>query len=129
MHEISATAGTGVHTVTVTGLLLGADLCLAFGGGTNAHIGAVALATPRPSLEDKARISASSSVLCVIGHKEDLLARALSLKAATCLNCRVSVSVGLHIDGADKNDIDLLQENCNAALDLLIIKLEQTKKE
>lgn len=124
MRERQCSAGDGPHQVTAACLFLGQDLCMAFGGGTRPHIGATALASPRPSLEGKGKSSASASVLCVPGHKEDLLARALALEAAARLGCRVSVSVGLHIDNAGKEDIALLQENCMLAFERLLEAIE-----
>lgn len=123
------TAGTGPHMVWGTGTLLGTDLCLCFGGGTRPHLGATALAIPRPSLKDGSQTSASASVICVPGHKEDLLARSFALEAASRLNCRVSVSIGLHVDNAGREDIALLQENCAAVLELVLQNIERLRIE
>jgi hypothetical protein len=61
--------------------------------------------------------SASASVLCVTGHKEDLLARTAAIELAADFKCRVNVTVGLHIDGATAEDVRLLNENYCASLD------------
>jgi|GEM_PF-1932719 len=60
------------------------------------HVGATALAIPRPSLKDPARTSATSSVLTVTGHKDDVLARRLAESLAAGLNRVVSVTAGVH---------------------------------
>jgi hypothetical protein len=60
----------------------------------------------------------------VTGHKEDELAREAALRFAARLGGRVLVSAGLHIDLADAGDIRLLLDNCRAALDLALEKLE-----
>ena len=60
------------------------------------HVGATALAVPRPSLKDPARISATSSVLTVTGHKDDELARRLAESLAAGLNRVVTVTAGVH---------------------------------
>ena len=75
----------------------GDDLCLILSGGEREHIGAVAVAQPRPSLADTARTSATASVITLPGHKEDILARELSLKVASVLNVAVCVVCGIHI--------------------------------
>ena len=123
MPDLAVSSGTGTHLVRASCALLGNDLNLSFSGGEAPHIGAVALAVPRPSLEDASRASASASVLCVTGHKEDLLARKLALEASSRLNCRVAVAVGLHIGAASEQDIARLLANCEAALELLLQKI------
>lgn len=116
MRSISIGNGHSHHRVEAVVVLCGADICVCFGGGAAPHIGAVALGIPRPSLADGSLLSASASVLCVTGHKEDELARAAALQLATRFGCRVNVTVGLHIDGATPADIRLLDENYAAVL-------------
>lgn len=101
-------ARTRVEAVIVS---CGPDVSVCFGGGEGPHIGAVALGIPRPSLMDPSAPSASASVLCVTGHKEDELARNAALELATALGCRVNVSVGLHVDDATSADIRDMAEN------------------
>ena len=79
---------------------------------------------PRESLRGDGEPSASASVLCVTGHKEDELARDTALRFAARMGCRVLVSAGLHIDRAGENDIALLLGNCRVALDLALAGLE-----
>ena len=88
-------------------LALGRDFCLVLGGGQE-HIGAVALAQPRPSLEKPERVSATASVLALPGHQEDLLARELALKAASALDAPVCVLCGIHLDRAAPDTINSL---------------------
>jgi gallate decarboxylase subunit D len=90
-------AGTLIRMRTLT---LGEDLCVAVSGGDKEHIGAVALAEPRPSLRDREVVSATVSVLAVTGHKEDELARDVARDMAANLNVRVCVTCGIHVDGA-----------------------------
>ena len=127
MFSFSLAAGEGAHRVEVLCARPGPDLCLCIAGGESPHIGAAALAVPRESLRGDGESSASASVLCVTGHKEDELARAAALRFAVRLGCRVLVSAGLHIDGAMASDIALLLGNCHAALDLILDRLEGMK--
>jgi len=108
--------GEDPHRVEAAVVLCGSDITVCFGGGESPHIGAVALGIPRPSLANSSMPSASASVLCVTGHKEDQLARAAALELATLLGCCANVTVGLHIDGAQAQDICLLDENYSAVL-------------
>ncbi|WP_462325079.1 prenylated flavin chaperone LpdD [Desulfoplanes sp.] len=95
-------AGTPVR---IRVLPMGEDLCVAVSGGDREHIGAVALAEPRPSLRDGKTTSATVSVLAVTGHKEDELARGVAKEMASALNARVSVSCGIHVDQAGDRQI------------------------
>jgi hypothetical protein len=63
-------------------------------------------------------------VLCVTGHKDDELARALALRAASRLGRMVVVTVGLHVEAAGPEDIALLRGNCEAALESCIAATE-----
>ena len=123
MFSFTVAAGAGVHRVDALCVLAGSDLCLCLAGGESPHIGAAALAVPRESLCGDGESSASASVLCVTGHKEDELARETALRFAARLGCRVLVSAGLHIDRAGGRDIALLLENCRAALDMALERL------
>ena len=124
VRSFSVSAGEGAHRVEVLCVLFGSDLCLCIGGGQKPHIGAAALAVSRESLRCASNPSASASVLCVTGHKEDELAREAALRFATRLGGNVLVSAGMHIDQAKEGDILLLMENCRAALGLALEKLE-----
>lgn len=64
------------------------------------HLGAVAMAYPRPSLRDPAKTSATSSVLTRLGHLDDLLARRASELLARTLNVPVAVVAGVHVGAA-----------------------------
>ena len=122
MDSFSVAAGEGAHRVEVVCVLPGDDVCLCIGGGARPHVGAAALAVPRESLRG-GEASASASVLCVTGHKEDELVRETALRFAARLGVNVLVSAGLHIDQADERDIGLLLANCRSALDLALVRL------
>lgn len=77
----------------------------------------LALALPRMSLKNDGTISATASVLCVTGHKEDVITRDAALRMASKLNTTVLVSVGLHLDNATPEDIKWLQTNFERLLD------------
>lgn len=116
MKHLSYEAGEGVYRVEADVLVLGRDISAAICGGDTPHIGAVALASPRMSLADKERTSASASVICVTGHKEDELARAAALKLAATFSCQTAVVAGIHIDDATEADIRVLWKNYEAVM-------------
>lgn len=76
----------------------GADLVVAIGGGERPHVGAAALALSLPSLKDPSRLTNSSSLLAVPGHKEEDLARDGALRLSRALRRTVVVTVGIHDD-------------------------------
>ena len=117
MEELRHQAGIGKYSLSSTLLFCGEDMALVIGGGSRPHIGACALAVPRPSLDkETGGISSSASVICVNAHKEDLLAREAALDLAAEYNCVVTVSVGIHLDNADKEDILQLTDNFKVLL-------------
>lgn len=116
MKSTTVSCGEHPYRVEIAVALCGPDISLTVGGGDAYHIGAAALAVPRPSLADPAAPSASASVICVTAHKEDELARAAALELATEFGCRVTVSAGIHVDDATADDIKLLLGNYAAAL-------------
>lgn len=116
MESIRFNAGLPPCRVEGTLTMCGRDVCLNVGGGSLAHIGAVAVGEPRPSLRGDGQRSASCSVLCMLGHKDDLLARDAALQIAAATGARVVVTVGLHVDAATPAEIKLLSENFTSVL-------------
>ena len=115
--------GIGNHRVEVAAFSCGKDIVVVIEGGTRYHVGAVALAVPRPSIADPGKVSASASVLCVTGHKEDELARNIALQMASFLNCTVTVIAGIHINEANAQNISELTANCTYAIKKLMDKI------
>jgi hypothetical protein len=93
---------------------IGGDLSVAIWGGERPHIGAVALAQPRPSLKDSGIMSATASVICVVGHKEDELVKEASEFLAAVLKTRVVVTAGIHWDNLDEEGIRAVKQNSQA---------------
>lgn len=109
-------AGHGKYRVSCRLFAVEEGLVAHLFGGEKPHVGAVALAIPRPSLRQKGKISATASVLAVVGHKDDELARPTALLLAA--RCRVPVVViaGVHVEGAGPQDISMLVSNARRAV-------------
>jgi len=123
MHELATTvAGLPLRLRWVC---LGDDLCLILSGGEE-HIGAAAVAQPRPSLADPARTSATASVITLPGHKEDILARELSLKVASALNAAVCVVCGIHMHNPTPAMLEELLEASRSLIDIFLEKRHST---
>jgi hypothetical protein len=104
--------------------LIGEDLLVAVQGGDKPHIGAVAVAQPRLSLDSSHdKISASTSVICLVGHKEDVLAKAAAETLAAVLNRPVVVTAGMHWDQIREQGIKQVEENARQLIDQIIEEL------
>lgn len=79
---------------------VGRDWVVVIGGG-GPHIGAVGIGMPRASLKQDGSVSSSASVYCLLGHKEDLLAREAAMILSANLQVTVVVTVGIHFDAID----------------------------
>jgi hypothetical protein len=99
-----------VHSLSV---LVGDDLLTCFWGGTQAHIGAVAVALPRPSIADPSTTSSTSSVFSLLGHKEDMVVKMVSERLSARLKRNVVVTAGIHWDNLDESAIAKIMDNCS----------------
>lgn len=95
----------GQANIVLQATPMGKDLAISIFGGQCPHIGAVALAQPRPSLRDPDCISATASVITLSGHKEDMLARNVANRVAATASCVVSVSCRIHYEAATPEQI------------------------
>ena len=107
-------------------LRMGEDLCLTLTGGEQEHLGAVAVAQSRPSLADPARTSATASVITLPGHKEDMLARELSLKVAATLNVAVCMVCGIHVPHPAPELLDELLAASHGLVDAFLAEMQNT---
>lgn len=116
--------GSGRLRVEVRGERNGRDLLVSILGGTLPHIGAVALGQPRPSLRGDGSQSATVSVLTLLGHKEDDLARWAAHLLAGRLGTNVVVTAGLHIDQGSMEEILQLDTSARELVEQLAAKYE-----
>lgn len=111
MRDFKVSFGSEPFRVDATVILTGDDIVATFGGGEKYHIGAISLAWARRSRSSENKTSASASVLCLDGHKEDYLAREAARRLAAKYSCAANVIVGLHVNNATKEDIERLVAN------------------
>ena len=98
---------------------IGQDLLIAIWGG-RPHIGAAAVAQPRPSLKDQSLRSATASVFCYPGHKDDIVAKEAAEKVSSALNTNVTVTVGIHWDDIDEEGIKAVIKNSRQLVTMII---------
>ena len=102
--------------------LIGADVLMAIWGGEKPHIGAVAVAQPRPSLKDPKLTSASASVICLVGHKEDELVKAMAEIMAATLKTQVVVTGGIHWDNLTPEAIQQIIRHSEILVDKIMAR-------
>ena len=118
--EIMVNTGPGPFDLIAGVRRVGDDLLVAMWGGHKPHIGAVAVAQSRASIQNADRRSATASTFCFLGHKEDELAKAVSLKLAATLDTKVVVTAGMHWENISAEGIETVIENSNALTDLIL---------
>ncbi|MBC7106338.1 MAG: hypothetical protein H5T97_10385, partial [Firmicutes bacterium] len=123
MTEVRAAAGEGRWRVEARALCTGDGIVVLLAGGERPHVGAVVLSLPRPSRAVPGRPSCTSTVLPLLGHKDDEVARPLAEGLAVACGQPVVVVAGVHVDRASEEDIARLVENCRAAGEALIHQL------
>ena len=120
--EFTIETDTGAYDLTASVRMIGPDLLIAIWGGEKPHIGAVAVAQPRPSLKDPDVTSATASVICFVGHKEDELAKAAAEILSATLNTAVVVTAGIHWDNLDEEAIARIIKNSEIMVDMILQK-------
>jgi hypothetical protein len=113
-------AGSGKYIVEAVTVRCGNDLNVTIGGGEKYHIGAVAIAVPRFEYKEGKKRSASTSVICVQGHREDELSYNSAKYLATELNCTVVVTIGIHVDEIKADEFNTLMENFDKLLKSIV---------
>ena len=119
--ELSEGSGRGHLRARV--LKMGKHTLIIVGGGEE-HIGAVALGEPGSSLSDKNEVTASASVITRFGHKEDEIARKISISMASFLNQPVLVCCGIHYENITPAEIDRIETNIDSLISELKLKLK-----
>ena len=85
---------------------LGSDISILVYGGDKAHIGCTVISQPRMSLTGDGTVSVTSSVMNILGHKDEFICRLLAERCAKVNNCICTCTGGVHIDNASKEQIE-----------------------
>ena len=120
--EFTIETDSGAYDLTAGVRFIGKDVLVAIWGGEKPHIGAVAIAQPRPSLKDPEVTSSTASVICLIGHKEDELAKAAAEILAAALETQVVVTAGIHWDDLAADAIQRIIRNSEKLIDMILQK-------
>ena len=120
MLSFTVSTNQGRYDLSASIQIIGSDILISIWGGEKPHIGAVAISEPRPSLRDASEISASTSVFCFLGHKEDELAKWLANNLASALNKKVVVTAGIHWDNIREEGIKQVVKNNKILLEMML---------
>ncbi|MGL5313570.1 MAG: hypothetical protein ACRC92_10005 [Peptostreptococcaceae bacterium] len=115
------------HSINCSAIKMGNDWNISIFGGDISHIGAVAIGIPRPSLEDKNKISSSVSLITVTGHKEDVIVQKYAKELSSKINSTVVVCCGIHIDSITLDEIVALGNVIDEIIDELISVINHNK--
>ena len=119
MAPVTLTASRGRVALRMTCVAMGRDLNVSLSGGDLEHIGAVALGLPRPKGD-----GATTSVLAVLGHREDDLARSVANRLSARLGVAVCVACGIHVEGISRDELAAVLEMSTELADRLASQLE-----
>ena len=122
---IIASTGRGKYRVTAEAKTIGTDIIVSIWGGAKPHIGSVAVAIPRPSLKIPGKMSATSSVLNFVGHKDETVTKLFSERIAARLNRNCIATAGIHIENATNEDVDSIMKNCGTLCTRMLTLLEK----
>lgn len=84
---------------------IGDDILILIYGGDKPHIGSAVLAIPRKSLSDENKISCTSSVLNVTGHKDEKICRHMAETFCKRYNSVAVCVGGFHCDNLTAEQI------------------------
>ena len=118
--EFTVKTEEDAYNLSASVRLIGEDVLVAIWGGEKPHIGAVAVAQPRPSLKDPEVTSASASVICLVAHKEDELVKAAAEILAAGLETQVVVTAGIHWDNIAPEAIQQSVANSEILVDTIL---------
>ena len=99
---IRVTDEMGGRSLTARVHKAGDDVVVVVGGGDRPHVGCVVLSQPGRPRSSGAGFSVSSSVLTIVPHKEEPIARAVAERVCGDLGRVVVVTAGVHEDGIDR---------------------------
>ena len=92
---------------------IGEDILILIRGGDVHHIGSCVMSIPRPSLKNNEKISCTSSVLNVVGHKDEKICRLVAENFCKKFKTTVVCTGGFHVDNLTSEKISEVIDACN----------------
>ena len=91
---------------------VGEDILIVIRGGDKPHIGSTVMTIPRPSLTGDGKISCTSSVLNVTGHKDEKICRLVAETFCKKFQAVTVCTGGFHVDNLTAEKISEVVEAC-----------------
>lgn len=116
----------GEKPVAVRGIMTFTDngLVLQLYGGTHEHVGSVTVSRASATIRDPEKKRATSSVINIPPHMDELVARPASERLALLFDTAVVCVAGLHIDNATGEEIAAMVKNAETVVDRLASSLK-----
>ncbi len=108
---VRSSVGDDIYKVVAEVKIIGDDLMISVWGGTKPHIGSISVSVPRPGLKDGTGMSSTTSVINLIGHKDEVVARKFSEQLAAKFDKNAIATAGIHIDDITENQINIIMQN------------------
>ena len=115
--EFTVKTEEDAYNLSASVRLIGEDVLVAIWGGEKP------VAQPRPSLKDPEVTSASASVICLVGHKEDELVKAAAEILAAVLETQVVVTAGIHWDNLAPEAIQHIVRNSEILVEMILARI------
>jgi hypothetical protein len=119
----------GRITITLQAVPVGEDLCVILSGGDRPHIGCVTLSLPRESRSGREKRSSTTSVLNILGHKDNEVAELVSQRLSAVLQINVVVASGIHIHNITDEEIRMVGKIAEQLADDLIVRYADLSEE
>lgn len=110
-------------SLEVSAAFVGEDILVCLQGGERPHLGCVVQTEPRESLTGDGSVSATSSVLNYLGHKDEVVCRYVAEKISRELKRRVVCTGGFHKDGITIEEIREVQRAVETVTEKIVVKL------
>lgn len=110
-------------SLEVSAAFVGEDILVCLQGGERPHLGCVVQTEPRESLTGDGSVSATSSVLNYLGHKDEVVCRYVAEKISRELKRRVVCTGGFHKDGINVDEIREVQMAVEVVTEKLVGRL------
>jgi len=104
-------------------LRAGEDYSALLTGGEKEHIGSVAIAVPRASLTGDGSVSCTSSVINIVGHKDEALCRRCAERICMVTGRICVCTGGVHYDNIAPEKIGQILDGLEELLNLVCEKL------
>ncbi len=106
--------------IIIKSMLIGNDLCIIISGGDAPHIGSITLSICRESLKDANINSCTTSVLNLLGHKDEKVIRYVAEKISPILEKNVVIIGGIHINKIKTKEIDFILNSLDEIVEQII---------